>query len=116
MQKQINYRDKKIDRLFKKLQKVDVACNWDYLFNPKELKELYEKLCAKEEVTEKEVMDYIFRECMAVHARMKVQGNAKGHRYSALLIRFACMLRAKMNAAGYEFFRKAFCIPQKTLH
>ena len=103
MKKQINYRDQKIDRLFNKLDKVDVACNWDYLFNPKELGKLYDDLCSKEEVTEKEVMDYLFRECMAVHARNKVKDNAKGHRYSALLIRFACMLRAKMNAAGYIF-------------
>ena len=59
-------------------------------------------------------MDYLFRECMAVHARNKVKGNAKGHRYSALLVRFSCMLRAKMNAAGYNLFRKAFCLPHNT--
>ena len=86
MKKQINYRDQKIDRLFNKLDKVDVACNWDYLFNLKELGKLYDNLCSKEEVMEKEVMDYLFRKCMAVHGQNKVKGNAKGHRYSTLLI------------------------------
>ena len=103
-------RDRRCEAFLEKLE-VSANLDWDSLFNPKELKKLYKEMCSKEEVTDKEVMDYLFRECMAVHARMKENGNVFGHRYSALTIRFACMLRGKMSQSSYDFYRKTFGLP-----
>ena len=47
----------------------------------------------------------------AVRERIKAQGSAKGHRYSGLMIQFACMLRSKTSASMYDFFRRAFNLP-----
>ena len=92
--------------------KVEVSnLNADVVFDPDELKELYTKLLDKKVITKKEIFDYLFHECVAVGKRIKAQGSAKGHKYSGLMIQFACMLRNQMNASMYEFFRKAFNLP-----
>ena len=75
------------------------------------LRPAYNELISKKEVTEKEILNYIFRECLAVRARVLTQGTAKGHNYSGLLIRFAGMLRAQLPQDQYDFFRKAFGLP-----
>merc|ERR1719491_2494826 len=81
------------------------------LFDPDEIKKCYKKMTEQEEVHEKEVMEYLFQECTAVGKRIKEQGSARGHRYSGLLIQFACMLRARCSADMYDFFRKVFNLP-----
>ena len=111
---QIHRKDDKIDKLLDKVIAIGAEVNWEKLMDPKEVRKLYTDLCSQEEVTEQEIMEYLFRECMAVYARIKTQGNAKGHRYSGLVIRFACMLRAKMSAASYDFFRKVFNLSHDT--
>jgi len=60
-----------------KLFKVEAEVNWDELFDPNKLKALYTDLCNKEEVADKEVMDYLFRECIAVWTNTKT-GTRKG--------------------------------------
>jgi len=74
---QIYSKDKKIDKLLTKLFKVEAEVNWDELFDPNKLKALYTDLCNKEEVADKEVMDYLFRECIAVWTNTKT-GTRKG--------------------------------------
>ena len=56
-------------------------------------------------------MEYLFLECLEVGKRIKEQGSSRGHRYSGLLIQFACMLRARCSVNMYEFFRKVFNLP-----
>ena len=82
-------------------------------FWPKQrvVKTHYDNLLSKNEVTEREIFDYLFDECMTVGKRIKAQGANKGHTYSALMIQFACMLRARCSADTYDFFRKAFNMP-----
>ena len=111
MNKKIWNRNKRMDQLLKRLETIKADINWDAMFDPTELKRLHDQLCATEEVEEREIFDYLFRECMAVHARIKKQGTAKGHRYSSIMIRFAIMLRQKMGEAKYEFFRKVLNLP-----
>ena len=65
--RQMWHRDRRCEAFLEKLE-VSANLDWDSLFNPKELKKLYKEMCSKEEVTDKEVMDYLFRECMAIHA------------------------------------------------
>ena len=56
------------------------------LFDTKELKRCYNNLMKKDEVGDKEIMGYLFKECVEVGKRIKAQGTAKGHIYSGLLI------------------------------
>ena len=42
---------------------------------------------------------------------MNEQGNAKGHIYTPLMIRFAIMLRKKVSQDNYDFFRRVFGLP-----
>ena len=81
------------------------------LFDPVELKECFKNINSKEVVPDFEIFDYLFKECMEVGKRIKAQGTAKGHRYSGLMIQFACMLRARCSVDMYEFFRKVFNLP-----
>ena len=85
--------------------------NADYIFEEKTLREGYEKIKGQLEVTEKEVCDILFQECVAVKKRVASQGTAQGHSYSPLLIRFAIMLRNNVSQSKYDFFRKAFGLP-----
>lgn len=85
--------------------------NADYIFEEKTLREGYEKIKGQLEVTEKEVCDILFQECIAVKKRVASQGTAQGHSYSPLLIRFAIMLRNNVSQSKYDFFRKAFGLP-----
>ena len=45
---------------------------------------------------------------MSIHARIKKQDTAKIYRYSALVIKFAYMLRGKMSQSNYNFYQKTF--------
>ena len=74
------------------------------LFDPKELKRCYDNVTSKEVVPDYEIFEYLFKECTEVGKRIKAQGTAKGHRYSGLMIQFACMLRARCSVDMYEFF------------
>ena len=85
--------------------------NPELLFDQKTLEAGYQKLQGQLEVDEKEIFDVLFRECFEVHKRIKLQGNAKGHKYSPLLIRFAIMLRNKVSQSNYDFFRQVFGLP-----
>jgi len=85
--------------------------NYDLLFDPGTLREGYSKLSSQVDVSEREIFDILFTECLAVRERMKRQGHAKGHSYSPLLIRFAIMLRNKVSQSNYEFFRQVFGLP-----
>ena len=62
------------------------------LFDPVGLKECFKNITSKEVVPDFEIFDYLFKECMEVGKRIKVQGTAKGHSYSGLMIQFACIL------------------------
>ena len=106
-----NYRLKAIIKMMKKDQVEVSNIQADVVFDPKELNTLYNDLVSKNEVTESEIFDYLFEECMAVGKRIKKHGDNKGHTYSALMIQFACMLRARCSADMYDFFRKAFNLP-----
>ena len=63
------------------------------------------------EIAEKEIMSYLFTECVEVGKRIKAKGSARGHCYSGLVIQFACMIRARCSADMYDFFRKVFHLP-----
>ena len=65
------------------------------ILRSQELKRLRDELMTKVTITQKEIFDYLFEECMAVGEQIKAQGTAKGHEYSSLLITFACMLHAQ---------------------
>ena len=84
------------------------------ILRSQELKRLRDELMTKVTITQKEIFDYLFEECMAVGEQIKAQGTAKGHEYSSLLITFACMLRAQTSTTMYDFFRKAFNMPPNT--
>jgi len=90
-----------------------VASNLDHdlLFDEKILSEAYEMLKNRGEVKDIEMMDILFQECKVVKRRMEVQGNAKGHTYTPLMIRFAIMLRRKVSKDNYEFMRQVFGLP-----
>ena len=66
------------------------------------------------EITEKEIMSYLFKECIEVGKRIKAKGSARGHRYNGLIIQFACMIRARCSADMYDLFRKLFNLPTNT--
>jgi hypothetical protein len=106
-----NYKLKQVNEMLKRDQVEASNINEDELFDTVELKKLYDNLLSKEEVEDKEIFEYIFKECMAVGERIKKQGHNRGHRYSGLVIQFACMLRAKCNVDMYDFFRKVFNLP-----
>ena len=77
------------------------------LFDPDELKRYYNEMTSKEEIDDREIMDYLFKECTEVGKRIKKQGpkvGARGHHYSGLMIQFAVMLRSKCSANLYDFF------------
>ena len=106
-----NYRLKAIVDMFEK-DSVEISnIRAEVVFDPDELKTHYDNLLSKNEVTEREIFDYLFDECMTVGKRLKAQGANKGHTYSALMIQFACMLRARCSADTYDFFRNAFNMP-----
>ena len=85
--------------------------NHDILFDEKTLHEAYSKLGKESEVKEKQMMDILYQECMVVRRRMNERGNAKGHIYTPLMIRFAIMLRKKVSQDNYDFFRRVFGLP-----
>ena len=60
----------------------------------------------KKTVSEKEVMDVLFIEFELVRERVEIHGNAKGHTFSPLVVRFAMMLRSKMTKSNYEFVKE----------
>ena len=63
--------------------------NAEALFDPKELKRYYNKLKSKKEISERDIMDYLFKECMEVGKQIKKQGpeiGMRGHHYSGLMI------------------------------
>ena len=91
--------------------KIDVELDGETLFDPKELKRCYKEFTSRETITEDDIFHYLFTECMEVGKRIKKRGSARGHRYSGLMIQFACMLRAKCSVDMYEFFRKVFNLP-----
>ena len=104
----------KRERAIRSLREQEViATNVDHdlLYDEKFLKEAYKKLQESGEVTEGDMMDILFQECMTVRRRMKEQGNAKGHIYTAIMIRFAIMLRRKLSQSNYEFIRQVFGLP-----
>ena len=104
-----------VDMLRSKANQEEVT-NMDatVMFDPKELERLREELLRKETITQKEIFDYLFEESVAVGKRIKAQGSNKGHKWSSLLISFACMLRAKCSVSMYDFFRRAFNLPPNT--
>ena len=73
------------------IKNVDV----ETLFDPDELRRCYKEITSKEVVPDFEIFEYLFKECTEVGKRIKVQGSAKGHRYSGLMIQFVCMLQAR---------------------
>ena len=81
------------------------------IFEYKTLKEGYDILTSKAEVHEKEIFAILFQECETVVKRIQKHGNAKGHSYSPLLIRFAIMLRNKVSQSNYDFLRQVFGLP-----
>lgn len=96
------------------LHKQDIAAtnvDHDLLFDEKVLREAYSKFQQEIEVTERQMMDVLFQECMAVRKRMRERGNAKGHIYTPLMIRFAIMLRKKLSQSNYDFIRQVFGLP-----
>ena len=64
-----------------------------------------------EETAETDIIKYLFIECVEVGKRIKTKGSALGHRYSGLVIQFACMLQARCSTDMYDFFRKVFNLP-----
>lgn len=106
-----NYRLEEVVKMMKKNTMEITNINEELFFDPKEIKRLYEELKSKEEVTQREIFDYLFEECLAVGKRIKRDGDARGHRYSALMIQFGCMLRKRCSVDMYDFFRKAFNLP-----
>jgi len=104
----------KKDRVIQALREKEVEVSnvdADYLFEEKVLRQGYEKMKSQIEVDERDILEILFQECMAVKKRMRAKGNAKGHLYSPLLIRFAIMLRNNLSQSKYEFFRRAFGLP-----
>ena len=91
--------------------KVDIELDGETLFDPEDLKKCYQDFVNKEIITQQDIFHYLFTECVEVGKRLKSRGTAKGHRYSGLLIQFACILRAKCSVDMYEFFRKVFNLP-----
>ncbi len=85
--------------------------NAGYLFNKKMLEKGYKKMKSQLQVNETEVFEILFQECITVNSKVQVQGNAKGHLYSPLLIRFAIMLRSSLSQSKYEIIRKVFGLP-----
>ena len=77
----------------------------------KEYEKVYHEMMKKKTVSEKEVMDVLFIEFELVRQRVEIHGNAKGHTFSPLVVRFAMMLRSKMTKSNYEFVRKLLGIP-----
>ena len=106
-----NYRLEAVINMMKNDQVHVSNMNAEVMFDGDEIKRLYQQLLDKGKVTQNEVFEYLFQECMAVHARIKAEGKNNGHRYSGLMIQFACMLRARCLVDLYEFFCKAFNLP-----
>ena len=111
-------RAKNFQLLAAKVLKNDVveASNIDAksLFNPNDLKNHYEEMISNSQIKDKEVTRYLFIECTEVGKRINAKGSSQGHRYSGLLIQFACILCAKYSVDMYEFFRKVFNLPANT--
>jgi hypothetical protein len=91
---------KALRRAAERFSKVEV--NHDLLFEEQALREGYEKLMEQVDVREHEIFHILFQECMLVKRRIAEKGNARGHTYSPLLIRFAIMLRNKLSQSTYE--------------
>ena len=108
---QKNYRLAAVVKMLKEDTVEASNIDAEVLFDPEDLKRYYEDLLRNDEVGEKEIMGYLFRECIEVGKRIKLQGTARGHRCSGLLIQFACMFRARCSADMYDFFRKVFNLP-----
>ena len=62
------------------------------LFDPKYLKRCYNDTMKSDEIAETDIMKYLFTECVEVGKRIETKGSAREHRYSRLIIQFACML------------------------
>ena len=103
--------EKAIDSLYKQKDIEATNVDHDFLFDEKELRETYSKFQQEIEVTERQMMDILFKECLAVRKRMRERGNAKGHIYTPLMIRFAIMLRKKLSQSNYDFIRQVFGLP-----
>ena len=90
-----------------------VATNVDHelLFDEQILRDAYAKFQQEVEVTERQMMDLLFQECLKVKQRMRQKGNAKGNIYTPLMIRFAIMLRNKLSQSYYDFIRQVFGLP-----
>ena len=85
--------------------------NHDLLFDKEALRSGYNELMCKAEVHEQEIFTILFKECMLVQKRIDKKGNAKGHVYSELLMKFAISLRGKMSQSNYDFVRQVFGLP-----
>ena len=96
------------------MRKEDIdATNVDHdiLFDEKMLRDGYALFKQESEVTERQMMDVLFQECCLVRRRMEERGNAKGHIYTPLMIRFAIMLKKKLSQSNYDFIRQVFGLP-----
>lgn len=96
------------------MRKEDIdATNVDHdiLFDEKMLRDGYALFQQESEVTERQMMDVLFQECCLVRRRMEERGNAKGHIYTPLMIRFAIMLKRKLSQSNYDFIRQVFGLP-----
>ena len=84
------------------------------LFQTKVFKAKYNEMLESVAIPKRDIFKLMFLELSAVSERVEKFGDARGHEFSPLIIRFAVMLHGKVSKTMYNFMRELFNLPNES--